>query len=91
MTYAWIFMHMSLKRRGLPVNLSCSRPWPLFWPEVGNGTHFWPVFGVKVGSASDLLVDVVVDNDLGLLVDVGNGTQIGLFFGAKVGDVLLSL
>jgi hypothetical protein len=58
---------------------------------VGNDTHFWPVFGVKVGSASDLLVDVVVDNDLGLLVDVGNGTQIGLFFGAKVGDVLLSL
>jgi hypothetical protein len=91
MTYAWIFMHMSLKRRGLPVNLSCSRPWPLFWPEVGNDTHFWPVFGVKVGSASGLLVDVVVDNDLGLLVDVGNGTQIGLFFGAKVGDVLLSL
>ena len=91
MTYAWIFMHMSLKRRGLPVNLSCSRPWPLFWPEVGNDTHFWPVFGVKVGSASGLLVDVVVDNDRGLLVDVGNGTQIGLFFGAKVGDVLLSL
>lgn len=78
MTYAWIFMHMSLKRRGLPVNLSCSRPWLLFWPEVGNDTHFWPVFGVKVGSASRLLVDV------------GNGTQIGLFFGAKVGDVLLS-
>jgi hypothetical protein len=68
-------MHMSLKRRGLPVNLSCSRPWPLFWPEVGNDTHFWPVFWVKVGSASGLLVDVVVDNDLGLLVDVGNGTQ----------------
>ena len=86
MTYAWIFMHMSLKRRGLPVNLSCSRPWPLFWPEVGNDTHFWPVFGVKVGSASGLLVDVVVDNDLGLLVDVGNGTQNWPVFGAKVGN-----
>ncbi len=78
MTYAWIFMHMSLKRRGLPVNLSCSRPWPLFWPEVGNDTHFWPVFGVKVGSASGLLVDVVVDNDLGLLVDVVVDNDLGL-------------
>jgi hypothetical protein len=48
---------------------------------------FWGQSGKRIR----LLVDVVVDNDLGLLVDVGNGTQIGLFFGAKVGDVLLSL
>jgi hypothetical protein len=44
-----------------------------------------------VGSASGLLVDVVVDNDLGLLVDVGNGTQNWPVFDPKVGDVLLSL
>lgn len=74
-------MHMSLKRRGLPVNLSCSRPWPLFWPEVGNDTHFWPVFGVKVGSASGLLVDVVVDNDLSQKWETA--PKIGLFLAPK--------